>query len=396
MNALPVTTWLTARFRTSTAKIALIATPATIAPAMPSAVLPLKYAMVSAAKAPDSIAPSIPILTTPLSSTSSSPNAASRMGVAMVMTETRNASSIGHLRNRRHRGRFVVGRAEDLFANSAPRGSVDREDAQNYEALDDRHQLRRDSLRALHRLRAVVERAEQERGGNDSERVQARDQSDGDRLEAPAGRELLVQSMRNGRDLHGAAESGERARQRHHPDRERGDADAEEGRGATIAAHRAQLESRAGIEHQQVARAGEQDREQHAEVEAAWREVKFELGGGCYRRAGRIGARRLHQRTVHDPAERLDGDEVEHDGADNFVDVAPRAEPSREAAPGGAAKCSCGEYDYDRNQIRKIAEMRPDRPSGDRADHELSVGADIPQRAREGERDGESSENERG
>src|SRR5271167_2262307 len=127
LTAVPVTTWLTARFTTSTAKIALIATPATIAPARPSAVLPLKYASVSAAKAPDSIAPSIPILTTPLSSTSSSPKAASRIGVAMVITETRNASSIGHLRDRRHRGLFDVRRAEDLFANVAPRGSVERE-----------------------------------------------------------------------------------------------------------------------------------------------------------------------------------------------------------------------------------------------------------------------------
>src|SRR5580704_1993971 len=243
LTAVPVTTWLTARFTTSTAKIALIATPATTAPARPSAVLPLKYAIVSAAKAPDSIAPSIPILTTPLSSTSSSPNAASRMGVAIVMTETRNASSIGHLRDGRHRGRFVIGRAENLFAQSAPRGSVEREDDQNHEALDHLHQLRRDSLRPLHRLRTVVERTKQQRGGDDRERIQARDQGDRDRLEAPAGRELLVQPMRNRRDLHGAAESRKRARQRHHPDRERGDADAEEGRRATVAAHRAQLEA---------------------------------------------------------------------------------------------------------------------------------------------------------
>src|SRR5580704_4344827 len=385
LTAVPVTTWLTARFTTSTAKIALIATPATTAPARPSAVLPLKYAIVSAAKAPDSIAPSIPILTTPLSSTSSSPNAASRMGVAIVMTETRNASSIGHLRDGRHRGLFVIGRAENLFAEAAPRGSVEREDDQNHQALDDLHQLRRNSLRALHRLRAVVERAEQERGGDNGQRIQSRDQCDRDRLEAPAGRELLVQSMRNRRDLNGAAESRERARQRHHPDRQRGDANAEEGRGAAIAAHRAQLESGAGIEHQQVARAGEHDSEQHAEVEAARRKVESKLRGGCYRRAGRIGARRLHQRTVHDPAERLDGDEVEHDGADNFVDVAPSAEPSGEAAPGGAAQRARGENDYDRNQMRNIAEMRPNRACGDRANHELSVGADIPQRARERE-----------
>src|SRR5208337_2636213 len=168
LTAVPVTTWLTARFTTRTAKIALIATPAAIAPASPSAVLPLKYAIVSAPNAPASIAPSIPILTTPLSSTSSSPKAASRMGVAIVMTETRNASSIGHLRNRGHCGGVITGRAENILAQSTPRRRVEGEDDQNHEALDHLHQLRRDPLRPLHRLRTVVERAEQESGRDDA------------------------------------------------------------------------------------------------------------------------------------------------------------------------------------------------------------------------------------
>src|ERR1700722_10609338 len=205
LTAVPVTTWLTARFTTSTAKIALIATPATIAPISPSASLPLKNAIVSAANAPESIAPSIPILTTPLSSTSNSPSAASRIGVAIVITETRNASSIGHLRERRHRGGVIARCAENILAKSTPRGRVEGENDQNHESLDDLHQLRRDPLRPLHRLRAVVERAEQQRGGNDREGVQPRDQGDSDRLETPAGRQLLVQPMRNRGHLHGAA-----------------------------------------------------------------------------------------------------------------------------------------------------------------------------------------------
>src|SRR5271170_3723838 len=180
LTAVPVTTWLTARLTTRTAKIALIATPAAIAPKSPRPSLPLKNAIDSAANAPASIAPSIPILTTPLSSTSSSPSAASRIGVAIVMTETRNASSIGHLRHRRHRRRFIRP-AENTFAQAGPGGSVEREDDQNHQRLDNLHQLGRDSLRALHRLRAVVERAEQKRGGNDRERIQARDQGDSDR-----------------------------------------------------------------------------------------------------------------------------------------------------------------------------------------------------------------------
>src|ERR1700722_7157299 len=192
LTAVPVTTWLTARFTTSTAKIALIATPATIAPISPSASLPPKNAIVSAANAPESIAPSIPILTTPLSSTSNSPRAASRIGVAIVITETRNASSIGHLRDGRHCGGIIAGRAENILAQSAPRGRVEGEDDQNHESLNHLHQLGRDALRPLHRLRTVVERAEQQSGRNDREWIQARDQRYRDRLETPAGRELLV------------------------------------------------------------------------------------------------------------------------------------------------------------------------------------------------------------
>src|ERR1039458_7295953 len=377
LTAVPVTTWLTARFTTSIAKIALIATPAAIAPARPSAVLPLKYAIASATNAPASIAPSMPILITPLSSTSSSPSAASRMGVAMVIAEVRNASSIRHLRNRRHRGR-IMRRAENLLAKSAPSRGVEGEDDQDDEALDNLHQLRRDALGALHRLRAVVERAEQERGGNDAEWIQARHQCDRNCLETPSGRELLVQSMRNRGDLHRAAKPGQSACQRHHPQRECRDSDAEECRGAPVPAHRAQLESGSSLEQQQVARGGQRDCEDHAQVDAARRKVEFKLGGACDWRAGRIRARRFHQRTMHDPTERLHGDEVQHDRADNFVYVAPRAQPSRHAAPNRAAKRAGGENDRNCDRMRKIGEMRTDRAGRDRADRKLSVGADIP------------------
>src|ERR1017187_8110121 len=158
LTAVPVTTWLTGRSPPSTEKTELTAPPAAIAPARPSAVLPLKYAIASATNAPASIAPSLPILITPLSSTSSSPSAASRMGVAMVIAEVRNASSIRQLRKRRHRGR-IMRRAENLLAEAAPGRGVEGEDDQDGEALDNLPQLRRDALSPLHPLRAVVERA---------------------------------------------------------------------------------------------------------------------------------------------------------------------------------------------------------------------------------------------
>ncbi len=85
--------------------------------------LPVKYTPESAKNAPDNIAPSMPILMMPLSSTSSSPNAASRIGVAIAIVEVRNASSIGGLG--RLRGR--VRRARERIAKVAPRAGIERE-----------------------------------------------------------------------------------------------------------------------------------------------------------------------------------------------------------------------------------------------------------------------------
>ena len=59
---------------------------------------------------------------------------------------------------------------------------------------------------ALHRLRAVVERAEQKRGQHHAERIEPRDQRHRDRLVAPSGREAFVQPMRYRRDLDRAAQ----------------------------------------------------------------------------------------------------------------------------------------------------------------------------------------------
>src|SRR5580658_8605303 len=139
-SAVPATTWLTARLTTSAARIALIATPAAIPAPSPISTLPLKYAAASAKNAPESIAPSMPMLITPLSSTSNSPSAASRIGVAMLTVELRNASSIGSRRRRvGHRGRETRG-------NVAQRGSVEREQNQDHHRLDHLHQHRRNAV----------------------------------------------------------------------------------------------------------------------------------------------------------------------------------------------------------------------------------------------------------
>src|SRR5579862_5760432 len=133
---------------TSAPSIALIVIAAATAHNNPIATLPVKYTPESAKNAPASIAPSMPMLMMPVSSTSSSPNAASRIGVAIAMVEVRNASSIG--------GGLGCGASvaptRECIAEIAPCAGVECEQDQNHHRLDHLHQHRRHALGALHRL----------------------------------------------------------------------------------------------------------------------------------------------------------------------------------------------------------------------------------------------------
>src|SRR5208282_537208 len=139
--------------------------------------------------------------------------------------------------------------------------------------------------------------------------------------------------MGNRGDLHRAADSGQRARKGENADGQPRDWNAEERRRAPVAAHRAYLEPDAGLEQEQVASNCQRDGDTYAEIQPGrWKEGVHPRAVRD-RRARGIRARRLDQRTVYSPAKQLRGDEVHHDGADDLVDVAPRAEPSANSAP---------------------------------------------------------------
>src|SRR5579875_408762 len=125
------------------------------APAMaqpsPVAMLPVAYAAAIAQNAAVSITPSIPILMRPLCSTSSSPRAASSSGAAMLMVELRKASSISGLLVVRERG----------GAPSRQYWGIEGQEHENYQSLCGLDQDRRDPLRALDYLGAVVQRTEE-------------------------------------------------------------------------------------------------------------------------------------------------------------------------------------------------------------------------------------------
>src|SRR5579885_3746780 len=296
-SAVPATTWFTARLTTRTARIALIATPPAMPAPIPRIIDPLKYAAARAKKAPASIAPSIPILMIPLCSTSNSPSAPSRTGVAMLIVELRNASSIGWplrgTRGDRHR-------ATQPAAESREQGRIEREQDHYHEGLDDLDEFVGNALCALHRLRSVVERAEHQRRGYDSERMEPRDECHRDSFESPPGRHLFVQPMGDRGDLDRARQPRHRPRKREHGHAEPRNWDAEEGCRAPVPAHRAHLETDRGLEQQHPASNCRRHRENNSEVQPAWRHEHVHVRALGDRGTCRIGARWFDQGAVND------------------------------------------------------------------------------------------------
>ncbi len=169
-----------------------------------------------AASAPASIIPSMPRFSTPERWVSVSPVAASRSGVATRTAAARNpptsttASISAALR--------AAAPAFDPIAASAivpPRRSrLRQQHDEDHHRLDhvDRH--RRDPGLALHRARARLQRAEEEPGEHDTERVKPAEQRHRDGGEPVAGREVLEQRVGDAGHLDAAGQPGDRAGQR--------------------------------------------------------------------------------------------------------------------------------------------------------------------------------------
>src|SRR5690242_17665756 len=149
---------------------------------------------------------------------------------------------------------------------------------------------------------------------------------------------------------------------------------------------RAKLESRFAVKQKDVASYREYSRKDHSGVEPARFKVDMKLGHRRDRHALRVSARGLHQRPVDRPSEHLHRDEVEHDRADNFVDVAPSAKIPADSAPGSAGGRARSENRKNGHEMRPSSEHRTDCTHGQRTRNQLAVGADIPKRALERDR----------
>src|SRR5713101_7850420 len=164
--------------------------------------------------------------------------------------------------------------------------------------------------------------------------------------------------MRYRRDINGATESGERTARCHGPRRDSCDRNPEKRAGTPSMSKRAKLESRFAVKQEDVASYREYGRKDHPGVEPARFQVDMKLSRLRDRRALRVGARGLHQRPMDRPSEHLHRDEVEHDRADNFVDVAASAKISADSAPEGAGGRASDENRKNGHDMRPSSDHR--------------------------------------
>jgi len=93
---------------------------------------------------------------------------------------------------------------------------------------------------------------------------------------------------------------------------------------------------------------------------------------------GQIAPRLLHGAPRHVFHEE-DGDIVQHQCADDFIDTASNLEEGRQCSPQRAAECAGKEHDQDQQCARPlIREVQRDRAAGKCTDIILTFAADVP------------------
>src|SRR5690606_14754856 len=164
VSASPVATWLVTSVSVRKANSSENAAPTTMDANTPIHGGPVDCATAKPVTAPMIIMPSTPRLSTPERSTTSSPIAAIRSGVAAVAMVMRIDSSMVGLPGH---GRF---RARD--ANAVMDQRVAGEHEEQDQPLEGAHHLVRQADRDLRRLAAEIGQRQHEAGRDDAERVQ--------------------------------------------------------------------------------------------------------------------------------------------------------------------------------------------------------------------------------
>src|SRR5947209_1819738 len=165
-------------------------------PANPASTLCVACCASTAVIAAVSIIPSMPRLMMPARCTTISPSTASSSGVEAMI---------------------AIGSACRMTSITCAPAPEKNEDEDHDRFAEDRH-VRGDAGRSLQLARAGGERAEEDRRRDRRQRMQLRQQRDGDAGVAVAGGEALEQPMRDAEQLDAAGQSGQRAADAHRAD----------------------------------------------------------------------------------------------------------------------------------------------------------------------------------
>ena len=211
LSAMPETTWLP--------RLVMQAKPWTMArkienampAARPSQAEPVTAAVAAAAKAAPSILPSRPMSTTPERSANRPASAASTSGVASRMVES--ASSRTWRKSCVHQATASAGAGRANRASSVrPEHVLERACEQDHQTLDHHDDVAAQRRHVERQLgAALVERAEQQRGQDDAERMVAAHQRHRDADEAEAAGEVQGQPVLGAHDHVERDQAGERA-----------------------------------------------------------------------------------------------------------------------------------------------------------------------------------------
>ncbi len=253
---------------------------------------------------------------------------------------------------------------------------------------------------------ALIERAEQQRGQHDAERVIAAHQRDGNADEAEAAGEVEGQAVLIAHDDVERDQAGERAREAHRDDDLAGGRDAAVDRSALVLADDAERVAPAGLPDEQPDQNAADQGDDEGEIERRFGDVDADCAErllhlrqpGVFSEGG--GFRSLLPGPDQDVDQQVGhqrrGEEIEHDRGDHDVAAAPRLQPARDERPEAAEQRRRQDRERQDQRERQPAEVEADQRDAEAADVGLPLAADVEQAAVEGDRDRETREDEAG
>jgi len=132
--------------------------------------------------------------------------------------------------------------------------------------------------------------------------------------------------------------------------------------------------------------------EKNAEMETGRREESWERSDGGKGIGLRILSSYFHERAMYTVADEIDGDEIEHDGANDFIDAVLLSEIGGASCPEESRTQRDHHYNGDCERRGEYCEILTNPGGGEGTEKQLPFCPDVPEPGTEGNHDSETSE----